>query len=197
MRAFKINPATALFLRFYARCFTFPYEEMGYELQYLFRQIELLEIEEDDQAYLEQILNVINHYQGEDLNDLRASFVSLFTQWENGNITCPILASQFTKSHHIKYNSDVFVDLLIDSDIPADTEDSMDSIVNYLEYFSVICDPQIKAPAEKKVLHFYKNHILTWIPQFCDLLFRYSNISFYKEVAIGLSEYLLQTGEYD
>ena len=44
---------------------------MGYELQHLFREIERGEINADEYPHLEQVLNVINHYQGEDIKELR------------------------------------------------------------------------------------------------------------------------------
>ncbi len=194
MQLFNTNPQTSLFLRFYARCFIYPYDEMGYELQHIFRQIERGEISIDDHPYLEQLLNVINHYQGEDLKDLRDNYVGLFSQWESGHTVCSLLASDFADAFGIKYESDNFIDLLIDSDIPTDPADAMDSIVNYLEYFSVLCEDDNESPIENRLTEFYNNHLIIWIPQFCDQLFRTSNISFYKEVAIGLSAYLLQTG---
>jgi TorA maturation chaperone TorD len=167
---------------------------MGYELQYLFRQIERGEIREEDHPYLEQVLNVINHYQGEELQELRDNFVALFSQWESGQTVCPLLASSFTNNFNIQYNAENFIDLLFDSDIPTDPADSMDSIVYYLEYFSVLCDEYYEGSKDDRVTDFYNHHLIIWIPQFCDLLFRTSNISFYKEIAIGLNEYLLQTG---
>ncbi len=195
MQLFNVYPLTPLFLRFYARCLIFPYEEMGYELQHLFREIERGEINADEYPYLEQVLNVINHYQGEDLKELRDNYVTLFSQWENGQSPCSPLAGYFTQSFGIDYDPETFIDLLIDSDIPTDPEDSMDSIVNYLEYFSILCDNQIENPAEDILTDFYNKHILVWIPHFCDRLLRASNVSFFKEVAIGLNEFLLQKGE--
>jgi TorA maturation chaperone TorD len=195
MQYFDIYPQTPLFLRFYARCFIYPYEEMGYELQHLFREIERGEIDADEYPHLEQVLNVINHYQGEDLKDIRDNYVALFSEWEGGQSSCSLLASHFIKSLGINYDPETFIDLLIDSDIPIDPEDSMDSIVNYLEYFSILCDDQDESPEENSHTNFYSNHIMVWVPHFCDRLFRASNVSFYKEVAMGLNEFLLQTGE--
>jgi len=195
MQIFNINPLSSLFLRFYARCFIYPYEEMGYELQHIFRQIERGEIYMDDQPYLEQVLNVVNHYQGEELKDLRENYVALFSQWESGRVVCPLLASNFTHIFGIRYSSEKFIDLLIESDIPTDPTDSMDSIVNYLEYFSVLCEDLYDTSTEDRFTDFYNHHMISWIPLFCDQLFRTSNISFYKEVAIGLNEFLLQTGD--
>ena len=74
MEQSQITPQTPLFLRFYARCFFYPYEEMGYELQHHFRQIEKGAINEEEVSHLEQILNIVNQYQGEDIKFLRENY---------------------------------------------------------------------------------------------------------------------------
>lgn len=178
---------TQLFLRFYARCFIYPYEEMGYELQHVFRQMEKADINEDDALHLDQILSIINQYQGEEIKDLRENYVILFGRWEGNTPLCPQLAGDFMQLHGKHYDSMVFEDMLLDSDIPVDPEDPLDSIVNYLEYLSVLYEDFADA---EQISKFLDAHIFAWIPLFCDVLYRASQISFYKELASGLKSYL-------
>jgi TorA maturation chaperone TorD len=183
---------TPLFLRFYARCFLYPYEEMGYELQHHFRQLERGEIIEEEILHLEQVLNIINNYQGEEIKSLRENYVSLFTRWEGHEPDCPMLASNFMEGLGKSYDSGPFIDDLLDSGIPVNPEEEMDSIVNYLEYLSVFCEGDLKPLSIEELSDFQNKHIFSWIPMFCDVLYQASQISFYKEVATGLKNYLIQ-----
>ena len=74
-----ITPVTANIFKFYTHCFLFPYEEMIYELQNLFRVIENEDLDEEELILVEQTLSVINLYQGEEISELRSEYVSLFT----------------------------------------------------------------------------------------------------------------------
>ena len=192
MQIIKAHNAIPLFLRFYARCFNFPYEEMGYELQYLLRQIEREELEGDDFSHLEQVLNIVNHYQGEEIKDLRDNFVALFSLWENTQPVCPMIASDFMEAIKRDYNADEFVDRLLESGLSVNPEDALDSIVNYLDYFAWLFEQPVDGEHNQELIWFYENHVLAWIPLFCELLFDSGNISFYKEVALGLKEFVLR-----
>ena len=165
---------------------------MGYEFQYQFRQLERGEIIEEEIPHLEQVLNIINNYQGEEIKNLRENYVSLFTQWEGHLPDCPLLASNFGEVFGITYNSTPFIDDLLISGIPVNQEEDMDSIVNYLEYFSVFCEGDLEPLSKEELSKFQNKHIFSWIPMFCDVLYQTSQINFYKEVAIGLKNYLIQ-----
>ena len=191
MQSSLITHKTSLFLRFYSRCFLYPYEEMGYEFQYQFRQLERGEIIEEEIPHLEQVLNIINNYQGEEIKNLRDNYVTLFTRWEGHYPDCPLLASNFGEVFGIAYNSTPFIDDLLISGIPVNQEEDMDSIVNY-EYFSVFCEGDLKPFSKDELSKFQNEHIFSWIPMFCDVLYRASQINFYREVAIGLKNYLIQ-----
>ena len=192
MQKSQITPQTPLFLRFYARCFLYPYEELGYELQHLFRQLERGEIVEEEIPHLEQVLNIINNYQGEGIKVLRDDFVSLFTRWEGHQPNCPQLASDFMQGFGKSYDSGPFVDDLLDSGIPVNQEEEMDSIVNHLEFLSVLCEGDLELFSTSDFSDFQTKYIYSWIPLFCDVLYQASQISFYKEVATGLKNYLLE-----
>jgi TorA maturation chaperone TorD len=186
------TPQTALFLRFYARCFMYPYEEMGYELQHLFRQLERGGFSEDEYSHLDQILNIINSYQGEEIKTLRENYVMLFSQWEGGKSLCPLIATDFCHRFNINYDSASFVDDLLDSGIPVNPEEPLDSIINYLEHFSLLCDLTQTALSSDELVFYINTHLYSWIPFFCDLLYRAGQISFYKELSLGLKSFLLQ-----
>jgi len=192
MQSSLLTIKTPLFLRFYSRCFLYPYDEMGYEFQHYFRLLERGEIIEDEIPHLEQVLNIINNYQGEEIKSLRENYVSLFTRWEGHEPDCPLLASNFMEAFGKSYDSSPFIDDLLESGIPINPEEDLDSIVNYLEYLSVFCEGDLKPLSGEELSDFHNKHIISWIPIFCDVLYRTSQISFYKEVAAGLKDYLIQ-----
>ena len=192
MQPINVTINTPLFLRFYARCFTFPYEEMGYELQHIFRQLERGEFSENEFTHLDQVLNVINNYQGEEIKIVRENYVMLFSQWEGGSPLCPLIASDFMHTIGKPYDPETFFDHLMESAVPVNTDEPLDSLLNYLEYFSILCENEWTDLNFDELIEFQDKHIFSWIPSFCDRLYRSSNISFYKEVAVGLQDYLLQ-----
>lgn len=191
VHAYSLKTAP-LILRFYARCFLFPYEEMTYELQHLFRQIELLVDDEESMYWGHEILSVLNTFQGEDIQNLRAEYVFLFTGRDRPEPVCPMIAAEFSERFRIPYDSGVFIDLLIDNGYQIGEEDAIDSIVNYLEYLALLhTQVNIEFKLEIDPENFHKYHVLPWIPQFCDILFKSSNISFYRELGASLKRYLI------
>jgi TorA maturation chaperone TorD len=185
-------PTAPVILRFYARCFLFPYEEMTYELQHLFRQIELLIDDHEGMYWGHDILSVLNTFQGEDIQNLRTDYVFLFTGRYQSEPVCPIIAAEFSKRFRISYDSDLFIDLFIDSGLQTDEPDALDSIVNYLEYLALLYtqfNTEFKPEIDPE--KFLDHHIFPWIPQFCDILSKSANISFYRELGASLKRYLL------
>ncbi len=193
------NPdITPLVLHFYARCFLFPYEEMSYELQHIFRQIETMIDNEGDTLCGYDILSVINTFQGEEIHDLRADYVLLFSARGGSKPVCPILAGEFTSRFGIDYDPDPFINLFYDSDLLPGDDDYVDSVVNYLEYYAYLYSTgHFESSPFPEIEIFFNNHILVWIPQFCDFLSKSANISFYRELALSLKAYLLSgPGEF-
>lgn len=187
----KITTSTPLILRFYARCLLFPYEEMNYELHHLFRTLESSANEEDEYDYVEQILNVINQYQGEEINSLRSDYAMLFSYRQDSKPLCPMVAGDFLAGFAKHYDSDELIERLLNSELMLDHEEPLDSVINYLEYFSLICDNLLLGEENSiEIENFYEEHILNWIPNFCDVLYKACNVSFYRELAVGLKEYL-------
>ena len=109
----KITNSTSTLCKFYARCFSFPYDEMNYELHHLFRMIEKNNTSNDEYENIEQILSIINQYQGEDIKDIREDFVLIFSGDENNHPLCSLLASEFLQTYGKHYDPFVFSELLI------------------------------------------------------------------------------------
>jgi len=185
----KITP---LLLRFYSRCFLFPYEEMTYELQHIFRQIETFIDDEGDLLIEQEVLAVLNSFQGEDIQNLRSDYVLLFSKSYRSESLCPLFAGEFTSQLGIPYDPDIFVDLLLDSELIPGEEEAMDSIVNYLEYYAFLHDAaEFESPYQINAELFLEKHLQIWIPQFCDLLYKSANVTFYRELAATLKRYIL------
>ena len=192
MKTENVKASSAISLHFYAQSFAFPYEEMNYELQHLFRTLEKVVQDDDDILFTDQILSTINLFQGEEIKDLRAEYVALFTADETSNPRCPLMANDFFRLTMQTYDSHDAEEWIYDSGIPVSVDEPVDSIINYLQYFSFACDEYLSQSLDVEDLsRFFNHHIINWIPQFCDILYRASGISFYKEVAVGLKEFIL------
>lgn len=188
----NITPVSSLILHFYARCFSFPYEEMIYEIQHIFRRIESEILTEEDELYAEQILSILNAYQGEDIQDLRIEYVSLFTSHQGPHPRCPIIASDFMRLTMQNYDPSDAEELILDSGIPVNMDEPLDSVINYLQYLSyALQEFYFDQSSVDEITLFYKDHILSWIPHLCDILYKAAGISFYKEFAAALKEYIL------
>jgi len=187
-----ISSITSSIMLFYAKCLVYPYDEMNYELQHLFRIIEREEVGDDQIEYIEQVLSVINVYQGEEIRDLREEYVSLFTFNETGQPLCPMMASDFNRFKMIKYDPWEAEELILDSGIPINMDEPVDSVINYLEYFSLLCEEALSGSLDTDKIHiFFEHHIINWIPIFCDTLYKRASLNFFKEVAFGLKNYLI------
>jgi TorA maturation chaperone TorD len=195
MAKINISAGTPLFLRFYARCFTYPYEEMGYELQHLFRLLENGQTNDDEDNHLEQILSILNSYQGEEIKILRDHYVFLFSLLEGSAPPCSLIISDFMRATGKSYDADTFIHDILESGIPVNPEEPIDTVINYLEYFSLLCESEAEAPESLDLLDIKQKHFDSWIPLYSDLLFKASQISFYKEVADGLQGYFELLGE--
>lgn len=192
MNTDHISNLTPLIFRFYTKCFIYPYDEMTYELQYLYRTIERDEILADEIIHVDQILNIINQYQGADLKNLRNDYVILFSSNIDREALCPLLASDFLANYAKHYDPDQLSDLLWESGIPVNLDEPVDSIINLLEYSSLLSEDYLGQNASLSDLNgFFKSHILLWIPQFCDVLYNAAQLDFYREVASGLKSYIL------
>ncbi len=192
MRMINSRKITPLLLRFYSRCFLFPYEEMTYELQHIFRQIETHIDDAEGMLIEHEVLAVLNSFQGEDIQNLRSDYVLLFSRSHRSESVCPFFAGEFTSRFGIPYDPDIFIDLLWESELIPGEEGAMDSIVNYLEYYALLYDAaEIESPKHISAEQFLEKHLQIWIPQFCDLLYKSANVTFYRELAAALKRQIL------
>ena len=165
---------------------------MNHELQHLFRMMECNDITTESYEQLDQVLRIVNQYQGEEIKDLRNDYVLLFTGNEDQNPFCPLIASEFLSLYGKHYDPESFSDLIFDSGIPVTSDEPVETITNYLEYLSLLLDQSVQNDSDLVLLHrFMEEHILNWIPLFCDVLYKSSNMNFYREVASGLKEFIL------
>ncbi len=188
----KITSLSPLFMRFYARCLAYPYAEQQYELQHLFRVMENEPISAEESEHLEAILSIINQYQGQEIKILREDFVMTFTKTYSGQSYCPLLAGEFTSSHKIPYDSEPVLELFLENGLSVEADESFDSIINYLEYLSMLYEQFLAREIDLAALEeFVNGHVLNWIPLFCQQVQQQSNLEFYKEAAAGLHLLLL------
>jgi TorA maturation chaperone TorD len=178
-------------INFYTRCFNFPYEELTYELQHLFRVLESEIEDEEAYLYVEQVLNCVNQYQGEEQQALRDEYNLLFMEIGGQQPLCPIVASTFLARYTRHYDADNFNDLLQESSLFIAWDEMGDTLTNQLEYLSILCDHYRSGEIDYKAFAaFLDEHILIWIPAFCDVLFKAANVTFYREIAEGLKYYI-------
>jgi TorA maturation chaperone TorD len=178
-------------INFYTRCFNFPYEELVYELQHLFRTIESEIEDEETYPFVEQILNSVNLYQGEEQQSVRNDYTVLFVQTEDQKPLCPMVASHFLSRYARHYHADRFNALLIESGLHIASDEMGDSLINQLEYLSMLCEQVRLEEADLRALQDYlQQHILIWVPAFCDVLYQAASIAFYRDIAEGLKYYI-------
>ena len=186
-----ITPATSQLFKFYTHCFAYPYEEMNYELHNLFRVLENEILTDEEVILADQVLSIINLYQGEEIKDLRDEFVALFTSSKSEDPICPMIASDLCSLASKTYYSFEAEEQIYESGLPVNMDEPIDSIFNYLQYLSFACDEFLSGDDEINISSFFDNHIVYWIPLFCDRLNATASLSFYKETAIGLKETIL------
>jgi TorA maturation chaperone TorD len=187
----KISSFSSNLFRFYAKCFAFPYDEMFYELHHLYRTLEQNIYDEEEYIYLQQILEIINNFQGIEFKEMREEYVLLFTNVVEADPLCPFYATDFLSRYGKHINTDLLSELFFEAGLPFDENESVDSIINLVEYFSILIDSFLNEEvSEEEIISFYNEYLINWLPQFCDTLLNASSFNFYKEIADGLKGYL-------
>jgi len=190
------TPLMSKLFRFYSKCFAFPYDEMVHELHFLYRRLEQDALDDDDYVYLQQILEIINNFQGIELKEIREEYVMLFTNAQENEAQCPLSATDFLVRHAKHIEIDSLPDMYYDAGLPFDMDEDVDSIILLLEYFSIMLDMYMDDPGmEEEVINFYEIYLISWMPQFCDTLNHASTFSFYKEISNGLKEVLFDISQ--
>ncbi len=174
------NEVWSLIFRFYARVLAFPYDELTHELQHLFRQIEIYVETDIDTTGANTVLDILNYYQGEEMQDLQAEYARLFSPV---NARKPFISLRLSEiaPHTDQYG---LMDHLYESSLFIEMEDYPDSITNVLEYFSsLLLENDAEATED-----FYNKYIKTVLPILGQQIYQGTNLSFYKAFARGLSE---------
>ena len=165
---------------FYARVLTYPYDEMTHELQHLFRVMEKNIENPFDNTVATRILDIINHYQGEEMKALQAEYTRLFTPREH---TPPVISLQledWTDEHDLSE----LEERLFDVGVSQYSGEHPDFVTHVLEYFASILDYE----PEDWILDFYEKFLKKPIPRLCVTIYKTSTINFYKEIAKGLHD---------
>jgi TorA maturation chaperone TorD len=148
--------------------------------------------DENEYIYLDQILNIINNFQGLEFKELREEYARLFSSRVENKPLCPFNATDFLAQYGQHINSVRLPELYMESGLPFDEYEVPDSIINLLEYFSIQIDYFLNDEiSEEELASFYNQYLINWIPNFCDTLLNASNVEFYKEIAEGLKVYLI------
>jgi TorA maturation chaperone TorD len=191
MNAQKINLFSCQVLRFYARCFSYPYAELQYELQHLFRVMENMEISLEEGEHLEAVLNIVNQYQAQEIKNIREDFVQIFTPGSSEKPYCPLWAGEFLARMKKIYDPEPLLDLFVENGISVEIGEPFDSIINYLEYLSLLFEQYLNHEIDVQPIDKFINlHVLTWVPHFCNQVSKISNLDLYRETAVGLRNYL-------
>jgi hypothetical protein len=170
--------------RFYSKCIAAPYNELGFELQHIFRQMEVNSQNEVDEQLAAHCLDILNYFQGEDLSVLQAEFSRMFSHIEG---EAPLLSIRFTDYGDFEETREI-MDSMYDSMLEISFDESPDSIINFLDYFSYLSE---EGDVSTALLAFSMI-----IAPFSEQFYKVSNINFYKEVAKGLNELCTLFNDY-
>jgi len=162
--------------RFYSKCIAAPYNELGLELQHIFRQMEVNSMNELDEQLAAHCLDILNYFQGEDLVTLQAEFSRMFSHIEGEK---PQISIRFTDYGDFDETQRI-LDSMYDSMLELSFDESPDSIINFLDYFSYLSE-EGDVSGDLAVFNMV-------IKPFSEQFFKVANINFYKEVAKGLNE---------
>lgn len=162
--------------RFYSKCIAAPYSELGLELLHIFRQLEVTCLDELNEQLAAHCLEILNYFQGEELSALQAEFTRIFSHVEGEK---PLLSIRFTDYGDDKEVHEI-MNKMYDSMLEVSYDESPDSIINFLDYYSYLSETgeiSEALPAFTRI-----------ITPFSRRFYSVSNINFYKEVAKGLNE---------
>ena len=170
----------SLSMRFYARALMYPYDELTYEFQSLYREMEKYISSDADNTLAAKVLDVINFYQGEEMLTMQSEYVRLFTPREEEPPFISLGIQDLAPGIDI---SNLMTELE-DSALFAEIEDEPELILNVLEHFSSLLEYE----TDEKVESFYELFLKPSLPKLAELVYNGTTLNFYKEYAKGLSE---------
>ena len=170
--------------RFYSKSLAPPYGELGLELQHIFRQMEITSQNELDEQIAAHCLDILNYFQGEELSALQAEFSRMFSHIEGED---PLISIRFIDYGDAEQVQNIMDDIY-DAMLEVSYDESPDSLINFLDYFSFLSE---------------SGEIIAALPVFTQVMadfsgkfYNISNINFYKEVAKGLNELCFIFNDY-
>ncbi len=178
-RQFNRNVLAKAF-NFYARTLTYPYDELTHELQHLFREMEKNIQNAFDNTIAARVLDIINHYQGEEMKALQAEYTRMFTPRQE---TPPVISLQL-ENWSDRRDLNELEDRLFEVGVSQYSGEHPDFITHVLEYFASILDYE----DETFINDFFEDFLKQPIPKLCKAIYKTSTITFYKEMAKGLHD---------
>ncbi len=165
-----------LVFRFYSRALSFPYDQMGFEMQHLFREIEIKCQDEWDESLANKILDVINFFQGEEINELQGEYTHLFVHSKTENSKVGFTISDYCTDS--TYNQ--LLDEIYDSGLGQTFDDVPDDISTLFDYGSLLLNDQ---NFDEKAGLFY-----IVLLSFSQQLHKQAAKNFYREIARGIND---------
>lgn len=162
--------------RFYSKSLSFPFTELGLELQHIFRQMEINFQNELEEQLAAHALDIVNYFQGEDMSNLQGEFSRLFSYIEGNDPLVSILFTDYGDANRAQ----LLADKLYESTFDVSFDETPDSMINLLDYYSYLSETGEVATH----LTIFREIVLPFSKQ----LASHGNVSFYKEVAKGLAE---------
>ena len=176
----------SLSIRFYARALMYPYDELTYEFQSLYREMEKHISSDADNTLAAKVLDVINFYQGEDMITLQSEYVRLFTPREDEPPFIPMQIQDLVPG----LDTFSLINELEDSALFAEIEDEPELVLNIMEYFSSLLEYE----TDEKVESFYEIYLKSSLPKLGEQVYNGTMLNFYKEYAKGLNELVQLVG---
>jgi len=181
------NPqAISLAFRFYARTLVYPYDELAHELHYLFREMEKTIETSVDNTVAARILDIINFYQGEEMQDLQAEFTRMFTPIGDEAPAISLQLADIAPS----IDSTALFDIILESPLFIQAEEYPDAVPQILDFFSSLLLDDLPEAGR-----FFDTYLKKSLPLLNERIFRSAGINFYKEAAKGLNELVFLLGE--
>jgi nitrate reductase assembly molybdenum cofactor insertion protein NarJ len=170
--------------RFYSKCMAAPYNELAFELQHIFRQMEVSSQNELDEQLAAHCLEVLNYFQGEEVSSLQAEYSRMFSHPEDKE---PLISICFTDYGNPE-EAQKIMDDIYDTMLEVSYDESPDSLINFLDYFSYLSETG-------EVVDALGQFVMIMLP-FSQQFYKAANINFYKELAKGLNELSVIFNDY-
>lgn len=162
--------------RFYAKALSFPYTELAFELQHIFRQLEINSQNELDEQLAAHALEVLNYFQGEEMSTMQGEFGRLFSSGED---SAALVSSLFT-SYGPAEVAEELLDEMFETLLELRFDEAPESIVNLMDYYSFLAETDLDLEKLTPLVAILK--------EFSKTLYDITIINYYKELGKSLNE---------